>query len=105
MSSHELIIIIIVASFVIKADDLPNIIKIFKNLYILFLETKKELLFQYFDLNEQSLILTDNSDLDKMNFYLEKITILGGKYEGEYSLTKIKNHYQKLVRDLIESKI
>ena len=43
-------------------------------------------------------------DIEKINFYLEKIANLGGKYEGEYSLTKIRDYYQKWQRQVNANK-
>ena len=101
MSLFELLVIFIVAFLVVKPEDLPQIAKKVKDFYSFFTKTKTEII-SYFDLNQQDGITVDD-DLDKINFYLEKITTLGGKYEGEYSLDNIKNHYRKLVKESIKS--
>ena len=98
MSLFELLVICIVAFLVIKPEDLPQI-----GFYSFFTKTKTEII-SYFDLDQKSDIVVDD-DIDQINFYLEKIANLGGGYEGEYSVSKVRDHYQKLVKESIKVKI
>jgi hypothetical protein len=100
MSLFELLVIFVVAFLVVKPEDLPQIAKKVKEFYKFFTKTKTEIL-SYFDLSHQNSVAVDD-DIDQINFYLEKITNLGGEYEGEYSLNKIKNYYQRLVEQSIK---
>jgi hypothetical protein len=43
--------------------------------------------------------------MEQMNFYLQKIANLDSEYEGEYSLSLIKKHYRKLVKDKMQDEI
>jgi Sec-independent protein translocase protein TatA len=103
MSLFELLVIFVVAFLVVKPEDLPQIAKKVKDFYKFFTKTKTEIL-SYFDLSHQDSVAVDD-DIDQINFYLEKITNLGGEYEGEYSLNKIKDHYQKIVQESIKDEI
>ena len=103
MSLFELLVICIVAFLVIKPEDLPQIVKKIKDFYNFFTKTKTEII-SYFDLDQKSDIVADD-DIDQINFYLEKIANLGGGYEGEYSVSKVRDHYQKLVKESIKVKI
>jgi len=100
MSLFELLVIFVVAFLVVKPEDLPQIAKKVKDFYKFFTKTKTEIL-SYFDLSHQDSVAVDD-DIDQINFYLEKITNLGEGYEGEYSLNKIKDHYQKIVQESIK---
>lgn len=103
MSLFELLVIFIVAFLVIKPEDLPQIIKRIKSFYSFFAKTKTEIS-SYFDIDQKDDIVIDD-DIDQINFFLEKITNLGGEYEGEYSVNKIRDYYQKLVKESIKAKI
>ena len=103
MSLFELLVIFVVAFLVVKPEDLPQIAKKVKDFYKFFTKTKTEIL-SYFDLSHQDSVAVDD-DIDKINFYLEKITNLGEEYEGEYSLNKIKNYYQKIVQESIKAEM
>ena len=96
MSLFELLVVFVVAFLVLKPEDVPHIAKKIKEFYNFFTTTKAEIT-SYLDLSQKSSIKVDE-DIDQINFYLEKIANLGGKYEGEYSLTKIRDYYQKWQR-------
>ena len=44
-------------------------------------------------------------EMEQMNFYLQKIANLDSEYDGEYSLSLIKKHYHKLVKDKMKDEI
>jgi Sec-independent protein translocase protein TatA len=97
MSIGELGIILIIALLVIKPDDIPIIIaKI--------IELRKALndfvqsFTSQFNLEKNSIA---ENDIERINFYLQKITDLGINYEGEYSLKEIKRNYNKIVKQKI----
>ena len=93
MSLFELLVVFIVAFLVLKPEDLPHIAKKLKDCYNFFTRAKAEIT-SYLDLDEKPSIKVDE-DIDQINFYLGKIANLGEKYEGEYSLTKIRDYYRK----------
>jgi Sec-independent protein translocase protein TatA len=98
MSLFELLVVLIVAFLVLKPEDVPHIAKKLKDCYNFFTATKAEIT-SYLDLSQKPSIKVDD-DIDQINFYLEKIANLGGKYEGEYSLTEIRDYYQKWQRQI-----
>jgi Sec-independent protein translocase protein TatA len=102
MSLFELLVVFVVACLVLKPEDVPHIEKKIKEFYHFFTTTKAEIT-SYLDLSQKSSIKVDE-DIDQINFYLEKIANLGGKYEGEYSLTKIRDYYQKWQRQVNANK-
>jgi len=102
MSLFELLVVFVVAFLVLKPEDVPHIAKKIKEFYNFFTTTKAEIT-SYLDLSQKSSIKVDE-DIDRINFYLEKIANLGGKYEGEYSLTKIRDYYQKWQRQVNANK-
>ena len=91
MSLFELLVVLIVAFLVLKPEDVPHIVKKLKDCYNFFTATKAEIT-SYLDLSQKPSIKVDD--------YLEKIANLGGKYEGEYSLTEIRDYYQKWQRQI-----
>lgn len=93
MSLSELLVIVIVAFVFLKPEDIGPIVKQIKDLYIFLLKIRDEILYSL-NLDQLANIKKDN-DIDKIDFYLEKIANLGKKYEGEYSLSKIRDYYQK----------
>lgn len=101
MSMFELLVIFMVAFFVMKPEDLPLIIEKIRDFYNFLTRAKMEIS-SYFDLDQKDDIVTDNN-LEQINFYLEKIANLGGKYDGKYSVNKIRDHYQKLVKESIKA--
>ena len=102
MSLFELLVVLIVAFLVLKPEDLPHIAKKLKDCYNFFTRAKAEIT-SYLDLDENPSIKVDE-DVDQINFYLEKIANLGGKYEGENSLTKIRDYYLKWQRQINSNK-
>lgn len=101
MSLFELLVIFLVAFLLIKPEDLPKIINTIKDLNGTFIKTKREI-FSHFSQSEPTNDSAEiNDNIDQINFYLEKIASCGKDYEGEYSLDKIKDHYQKLVKKAI----
>ena len=101
MSLFELLVVLIVAILVIKPEDLPLIIKKLQNFFDIITKTRAEII-SYFS-SDQKEDTVENDNIDQINFYLKKIVNLGSTYEGEYSLTKIKAHYQELIKELMET--
>jgi Sec-independent protein translocase protein TatA len=97
MSLSELLVIFVVAFLVIKPVDLPKIVKKIKEFNRFFTKTKQEIV-SYFDPETKKKDISLESDIEQINFYLEKIAKLGGEYEGEYSLDKIRERYHAVVK-------
>lgn len=104
MSLFELLVVVIVGFLVAKPEDFPKIIRKFKDIRAFITNTKKEIMSHLDPITElkDSVLEEVSADLDdemdQMNFYLEKISNLGAEYEGEYSLTSIKDHYRNVVK-------
>lgn len=88
MSIAEILVIIIIALFVIKPEDIPSILKYIKNIRRYFRNLSSDIMNK----------LEIEEDHEEINRYLEKILALGDKYEGEYSLDQIKEYYNKLLK-------
>jgi Sec-independent protein translocase protein TatA len=107
MSLFELLVVLIVGILVAKPEDLPKIAAKLKEIRAFITNTKKEITSQITsildeDSDEKEKEQDFASEMEQMNFYLEKISSLGSDYQGEYSLSEIKSHYQKLVNDQIK---
>lgn len=98
MSFGEILVILIVALFVVKPEDIPAMISKFQHFRSLFTDWKKEILSSLSGatiLNDEDLI----KEAAELNFYLEKIIDLQGHYDGEYSIEKVKSKYYNLVKE------
>lgn len=113
MSISELLVVLIIALVVTKPQDLPAIIKSFKQAKT-YLASLKEQIFKQLqehlpdlddisnDTKEQESIKSRQIDYkdspQELNFYLEKIILLQGSYEGDYSKEALKAEYTKLIK-------
>lgn len=111
MSLPELVVVLIVGFLVAKPEDFPKILCKFKEIRAFITNTKKEIMSHLDPVSElekslQSDISSNlDEEMDQMNFYLEKIANLGVEYEGEYSLSSIKEHYHKIVKDKVKQEV
>ncbi len=108
MSLFELMVILLIGFLMIKPKDLPKLIKKFKEVRSFITQTKKEIN-SYIEppanFNEKKQSKDLNYEMKQMNFYLEKIANLDSKYEGDYSLSSVKEHYRKLINEKIKKEI
>jgi Sec-independent protein translocase protein TatA len=88
MSITEILVVLIVALFVIKPEDMPAIVKGFRKLK------------RYVSSLQRDIMMTieEPEDATEMNKYLEKITALGARYDGEYSLDAVRGKYMELLK-------
>ena len=106
MSIFEIITIIIVAIFVIKPEDIPVIVKKLKELKNYITSTKNEL-YSHIEseigtINDSVTHETDfEKNIEQINFYLKKISLLDNEYQGKYHIDDIKAHYRKLMNKKI----
>lgn len=111
MSLFELLVVIIVGVLVSKPEDFPKIIAKFKEVRAFIANTKKEIMLHIDPMGELKSSVSEDintdfgAEMEQMNFYLEKISSLGAEYDGEYSMTDIKNHYRGLVNEQIKQAI
>lgn len=111
MSLPELIVVLIVGFLVAKPEDFPKILSKFREIHAFITNTKKEIMSHLDPISElekslQSDISSNlDEEMDQMNFYLEKIANLGVEYEGEYSLSSIKEHYHKFVKNKVRQEV
>lgn len=96
LSLSEIVIILIVIVLVTKPTDVPIIIKNIKFLFT-YLTALKHDFFNFIDTKvldeEDKKHQVDN--LDNINFYINKIIEIEGKYDGEYNLAAVKAYYHK----------
>ncbi len=109
MSLFELLLIVIVSLLVMKPEDLPKIIEKIREMRSFITNTKQEIM-SHLDvdntkLSKKSISAELEDEMEQMNFYLQKIANLDSEYEGEYSLSSIKDHYRKLVKDKMNNQM
>lgn len=109
MSIFEILVILIVSLLLIKPEDIPQIISKLRELRSFITNIKKEI-FAHFDLGINSKTTKNSSEnlesqMEQMNFYLEKICDLDSEYKGEYSLESVKEHYRKLMNKKINNEL
>jgi Sec-independent protein translocase protein TatA len=111
MSLFELIVILLVGLLMIKPEDLPKLIKKFKEIQSFITNTKKEIISHIDPLTELDDSKKNQSfknldyEMEQMNFYLEKIANLDSEYEGDYSLSSAKEHYRKLINEKMKKEM
>jgi len=101
MSLGEIAIIIVVAIFVCKPEDIKFMVKAFYRLKAYLQDIKQEIISPIQEEVEKikASDLNTQEELEEMNFYLEKLTALNESYNGEYCLDSIKKYYHKLIRE------
>ncbi|WP_316353359.1 Sec-independent protein translocase subunit TatA/TatB [Candidatus Trichorickettsia mobilis] len=97
MSLGELLVIVLVALFVLKPEDIPVILNKIKQ-FKLFCSNLKDQAISYIDPQDNNKNQELTTNITEINFYLEKIIALQDNYQGEYSLEQIKSKYQELVQ-------
>ncbi len=103
MSLFELLLIVIVSLLIMKPEDLPKILEKIREVKSFITNTKQEIM-SHLDadktkLSKKSISVDLEDEMEQMNFYLQKIANLDSEYDGEYSLSSIKDYYRKLVKD------
>ncbi|MDC0864655.1 hypothetical protein OAP56_01745 [Rickettsiaceae bacterium] len=107
MSIYEALVVIVIGLLVLKPEDVPQIVAKFKELRLLFSQTKDDILSSVQSIPEFKEWVHENDleeDADQMNIYLEKIADLGFVYEGEYSLVAIRSHYRRVVQSKLDQR-
>ncbi|MCF8494398.1 MAG: DUF2672 domain-containing protein [Rickettsiaceae bacterium] len=111
MSLFELLLIVIISLLVMKPEDIPKILAKIRQIKSFISNTKQEIMSHIDpDMDIESSLKKSKSEhldheMEQMNFYLQKIANLDSEYEGEYSLSLIKKHYRKLVKDKMQDEI
>lgn len=109
MSVFELLLIMIVSLLVMKPEDVPKILAKIKEIKSFITNIKQEFMSQLdvdnIKLSKKSIATDLEDEMEQMNFYLQKIANLDSEYDGEYSLSLIKDHYRKLVKDRMNDEI
>ena len=115
MSFYEILIIGIIAILLIKPEDIPVIIKKFKQFKRLFTTTKEQIYSQIkecADFDEESKAINPkvkpnelSDEIIKVNYYLNRLAELGIMYDGEYDLDKIKEYYNSHIKTQIKNKL
>ena len=98
MSISELLVVVIICVLVLKPEDMFNILRKLKELKNQWYDTKQSIISQIEslgDTQDKPLHINDE-DMERMNFYLAKITALGQEYQGRYSLEEVRDYYRKI---------
>jgi Sec-independent protein translocase protein TatA len=101
MSFGEIFILLVVAVFVMKPEDIPAIIRKFQQIKSYFTNAKAEVI-SYLGKELQIEDKELDEDIEQINFYLKKIAHLNEGYDGNYSLEDIKTKYHQLVQQKVE---
>ncbi len=103
MSLGELFVIILVAVLVMKPTDLPIIINKARNLSSFLAKLKQEILHYFSDqfniTKTQEKTINIENKLSEINFYLERIIQIEGKYNGSYELDPIRKKYLEITKN------
>lgn len=102
MSFSEVLVAFIIAVLVLSPEDLKALVKNFYQLKKYLTDLRNQI-FAPIQSELDNLEENISQERDEINFYLEKIASLNQKYEGDYSLDKIKQHYYMLLKDTIKS--
>lgn len=84
MSLIQTLIVLFIGLFVIKPDDIPMLINQIKKIKSYFSNV-------------------DSSEVEQLNFYIQKIISIEGRYDGDYNLVAIKEKYNKLIKSVINN--
>lgn len=101
MSMFEIAVICIVCLLVMKPEDIPKILKKFREMKAFISDTKREIV-SHLDINTAIIDKSGcmlESEVEQINFYLGKIADQGAEYDGEYDLTSIKKYYRKIMNE------
>lgn len=105
MSFLEILVILIVALFTIKPEDIPLILRKVKSVQSN-LEQAKKNLWTYFSETETNLSLEKEiTEFSQLNFYLEKIAALEAEYQGDYQLESVKEYYRQLMNKKLNQEL
>lgn len=106
MSIFELLVVIIVALFVLKPEDLSKILNVLKNIKAYISDFKKQLnSYINYSLIDDSQSKEIKDEVNQINFFIEKIIEIEGEYKGDYSLASVKEKYNELIKDKINKQI
>lgn len=84
MSLTQTLIVLFIGLFVIKPDDIPMLIRQIKQIKSYFSNV-------------------GSSEVEQLNFYIQKIINIEGYYDGDYNLAAMKEKYNKLVKSVINN--
>ncbi|RYE06042.1 MAG: hypothetical protein EOP33_02230 [Rickettsiaceae bacterium] len=101
MSISELIVILIVAIFVIKPEDIVTLLRKARQIKVHISSFRNNIinyLAEVTDVNEKHDDITD--DKDEINLYMQKISALGESYNGNYSSHEVRQAYHKLLFEI-----
>jgi len=104
MSLGEILVVMLIALMVTKPEDIPVIVKKIQQFKLYCLAIKKQLLLSINEgLNTDIDVIEHNTE--QLNFYLQKIINIQGYYNGNYSISELKENYDRLIKkQIIESK-
>jgi hypothetical protein len=96
MSFAEILVVAIIAVIILKPEDISLLLKSCIKFKHYFFGIKKDMEAKLRAELELEGITEDlASEIEIMNKYLEKIISKEGKYEGDYNLDAIRNHYHE----------
>jgi len=101
ISFGELAVVLIVAVFVMKPEDVLALSKKFKQFKSYIFSAKSDITSYLGDIVDLEKEHNDTiDDREEINLYLQKISALGESYNGDYNSCEVKRAYNKLVREI-----
>lgn len=94
MSWTQLILTFFIGLLVIKPNEIFLIAKQIKKVKF-YLSNVKSFIF------EKNYLIEEQQEIEQLNFYLQKIIMLEGSYEGDYDLVTLKEKYHKLIKSTL----
>ncbi|MFY9589296.1 Sec-independent protein translocase subunit TatA/TatB [Rickettsia endosymbiont of Halotydeus destructor] len=102
MSLGEIIVVILIALLVIKPEDIPIIMKKIHEIKSYFTNFRNKTISYIINDDEGKEL---NEDIEQLNFYLQKVISINGKYDGDYTLEKVKQKYHVLTKESINKEV
>lgn len=87
MSLTQILIVLFMGLFAIKPDDIPIIIKQIKKIKSYLINNSEQ--------------INNSSEIEQLNFYIQKIISIEGCYDEDYNLIAVKKKYTKLVKSIV----
>ena len=100
MSFSEILVVVVVALLIMRPEDIPIVAK---NIYKIREYVKNFTDNIFSSLNVET--MNSDEDIEAINNYIQKITAFGVNYNGEYSLEKVKDEYNKLVKQAAKKQL
>lgn len=101
ISFGEIFIILMIAVFLFKPEDMKIIFKYFKKLILFINDIKLGINKEFLKIDDENFQYNDE-EIKRINSYVEEIIRIEGKYEGDYSHEAIKKYHSICKQKVVE---